>query len=350
MALNYTVVLWDSAGKPYWSGDAGERSYIPPAIAVQDTKNPRLVAWGQAQGRRPGQSLLKNAGTWNPNTGKWDRGINWTNLASIAAGSGIAAGAATVGAATASAPAAAAGAGGVPSMPWTLAGIPGAGTGITAPVVAAASNGFLGLGARDWLNAAIFGSDALGNIWGASKMAGASDRAAELQAQSQREALALLTKQWEKYQADFEPYLQAGRGAIGRMTAALEGTTPPAVPQGVTDFLHSRPAQYAPAGTVADWMRPGFSGTPRSSGQTPAAAVISPRPDTPPPAVRRPASQVAAPPLLDLSQPRPDRYTTIPVREGTGPMVWLEAPDGERQQVPAELAVGYIKLGARMAA
>lgn len=84
-------VRFDERGRPYrvylMDGPgyrAGERAYVPPAEAVA-SDDPRLRQWGEQNGA-PGQSFLRERGTWNSRTGEWDRGINWSNIASAATG------------------------------------------------------------------------------------------------------------------------------------------------------------------------------------------------------------------------------------------------------------------------
>ena len=91
---------WDGQGKPYvtmlMDGPGykkGDRRYIAPAEVHPSNsygQDPKLLAWAQGN-QAPGQSLLHERGQWNPRTGKWDQGINYTNLASIGVGGLIAA-------------------------------------------------------------------------------------------------------------------------------------------------------------------------------------------------------------------------------------------------------------------
>ena len=82
-------IRWDERG-PYrillMGPDAGQKRYVAPAeVNPLNTSDPKLLQWAAAN-QRPGQSLLKNAGTWNSETGDWDRGTNWTNIANMGVG------------------------------------------------------------------------------------------------------------------------------------------------------------------------------------------------------------------------------------------------------------------------
>lgn len=99
MASNWlSDIAWDERGRPYRTYlmdgpryKSGDRTYVSPAeVHPENTTDPRLLSWASQHGA-PGGSLLKNRGTWNSQTGDWDRGTNWGNLLSIGVGGAIAA-------------------------------------------------------------------------------------------------------------------------------------------------------------------------------------------------------------------------------------------------------------------
>lgn len=88
-------VRWDEQGRPYrvllmpTNGQpAGTRTYLAPIEAMQ-FDDPKIRAWGESN-QRPGQSLFRDAGRWNPSEGQWDRGVNWTNVANLGVGAFLA--------------------------------------------------------------------------------------------------------------------------------------------------------------------------------------------------------------------------------------------------------------------
>jgi hypothetical protein len=106
--IDYSEVLWDERGSPYWRAADGSRVYIPPASAMSMWDNPRVREWAKAQGytaqqdpttgqasvtatNRPGTSLFRQGGVWNSDEGNFDRPINWGNVLSMGVGGLIAA-------------------------------------------------------------------------------------------------------------------------------------------------------------------------------------------------------------------------------------------------------------------
>ena len=112
-------VRWDERQRPYRvylidgpGYRAGERQYISPAEPhPSNTSDPKLLQWA-AQNKAPGQSYLRERGTWNSDEGEWDRGINWTNILNTAVGAGIGVGGLSAAGAFGGAAPAAGGAGG----------------------------------------------------------------------------------------------------------------------------------------------------------------------------------------------------------------------------------------------
>lgn len=122
---DYSQVLYDERGNPYWTTRSGKRHFIPPLVAAQSS-DPRLKSWAQQQGTtitpgpngaqvtdesRPGGGLMHGAGRWNPQTGQWDQPLNKALIGGIVAGGALAA-PAIAGALTGGAGAAGAGAAG----------------------------------------------------------------------------------------------------------------------------------------------------------------------------------------------------------------------------------------------
>src|SRR5258706_218508 len=75
---------FDENGKPY-SMLHGKKFYTAPA-GLQASTDPRVIAWRQRYSEAPGQSFLHKRGSWNPETGEWDQGINWALIGSALAG------------------------------------------------------------------------------------------------------------------------------------------------------------------------------------------------------------------------------------------------------------------------
>lgn len=188
------------------------------------------------------------------------------------------------------------------------------------PPVAATGGNMAGLG---WLDAAMLGGDLFGKIFGATKASNATDRAAAIQAEAAREALAEARRQYDIEQAyrtsrdaveqgrydtrrgDLAPYRATGQASITRMGDLLANSAPPRMPASVQ-------ARIGPASSMRQV----------GAGRTPAAAGVSP-----------------------MGQPV---STTMPV--GRGGLVLIEAPTGERREVPQDQAAAFIARGARRVA
>ncbi len=97
---------WSSDGRPFLLDASGSKYFVPPIVAAQYVNDPKALAWAKSQGAsigapggtdtvtgRPGASLFTTAGTWNPDAGKYDQGVNWENIAALAAGGFAGAGA-----------------------------------------------------------------------------------------------------------------------------------------------------------------------------------------------------------------------------------------------------------------
>lgn len=205
----------------------------------------------------------------------------------------------------------------------------------------------MGLSPRSWLDAAIFGGDLFGKIWGTKQQVGASDRAAEAELQANREALAFLEKQWNIAREDFAPYLKLGHTSAGRLTDYVRDTPSPTMPANLRQQMEGGydPQTYTP--------RPGWT--------PPAAAPAAQRPATLGGSFGRPSD------VIDLSRQSDGVFTTQPVpmprtrmsdfgrtsifpttvQPTTTPMVMMEAPTGQRKAIPAARVGFFESRGAR---
>lgn len=250
MAVDYQIVLWDPSGKPYWGGD-GQKHYIPPITAAQ-MDDTRAKAWATSQGASadpehytsgaPGQSLLKNRGTWNTKTGNYDQGTNWSAITSMAIAGVLTGGAIS-----------AVGGGGAAGGAGAASAASGAGTG--GGVVA----GGTGLGSTVAGGLLKYGLPVAGSIYAARSQANAEKDAAQLQSDFNNKALAAQQEQqaWERQQAldaikrqqedllytraqteenqtynrgersqyltRLDPFRSAGQGALPRIESLLSG-------------------------------------------------------------------------------------------------------------------------------
>lgn len=222
---------------------------------------------------------------------------------------------------------------GVPGLfPGLIGG--GGGTAATAAGATGASRTAAGggLGMGGWLQTALFaGLPAVTNLFGAKMQTGAIDRSATIEAQSAREALDEIRRQYdldrsqeeERYQADvtaFAPYNDVGGRLVTRAGDLLQNYTPQA---------------YTPV-PVRD--REG------TRGPTSMAAAFTPPRSSMADLQRAPVLGQGGPPV-STTQPVPrDSMASL---TGSIPMVMLEAPTGERKAVPIYEAEGYMRRGAR---
>ena len=179
------------------------------------------------------------------------------------------------------------------------------------------------LGPRDWLDLAIFGGQSMADFWSARNMANASDRAAEIEAQSAREALALLREQWEQSRKDFAPYLEAGQAAIGQISSNMRGQSPRALPVSVESRLGGRPG--AP-GTMGSF---GKAPVIDLSQQAPGVWGKQPVTDRSTDERVRPGQMLPPEGLFDLGLPPGVPPGSVPVNGGINPNAWAyQTPDG----------------------
>ena len=202
--------------------------------------------------------------------------------------------------------------------------------------------------ARDWLNAAIFGTQTVADLYAASRQAGASTEAARIQAESAQKALDFLKEQWRTDQANFKPYLDLGSQATGQLRTSLAGTSAPPMPRLFT-------SDVAPMGTT-------FIGEPR-----PMSSFGQPR-TAPPDGASGPvlsAGSASLPAGVFERPPSPVRtpsgaptFNTMPVPgSGGSPMstfgqstVTLRSPDGVHSrsfQIGDPAIAHYLAQGAQ---
>lgn len=170
VAIDYSQVLFDAQGKPYWRKADGSKAYIPPLVAMQ-SNNPRAVEWARQMGvytnasgqvvnrSAPGQSLFKERGHWDPDRGEWDQDVNMNTIVSMGVGGAMAA----------------------PYVAGALAGSGGA-QGATGAAGASANSGTLASSSIPGLHAAVPGAvtsqGVSASLGGAMPLASAASRAA----------------------------------------------------------------------------------------------------------------------------------------------------------------------------
>lgn len=196
--LDQSVVLWDEQGKPYWRSMDGRnaRHYIPPMVAAQYRDDPRMLAWAQSQGfqiNRDDQGLItgmdirpgagaggnrpldfKTGRQWDSRTGSYDTDFDWGDVAILAAGGLVGAGAASaLGAAgsggaagSIASPTAAESAAGISSLSGSGLGA-GAST-VAAPTLGAGTGSVIGSGITPALGGSGIATPAAGGFGGAS--------------------------------------------------------------------------------------------------------------------------------------------------------------------------------------
>lgn len=208
-------IQYDAQRRPFfWMNGVvgGKKNYVSP-----------VAMGGQAPADTTG--IFRQRPQWNNKKGKWETPIDWGNILNIGVGAGLGVGAASAFGAFGATAAEAAGGATTAGTGATAAGT-GATTAGTVATVAKA-----GFGARDWLDLALFGGSTIANIAGTRAANASSDRAAEAQLQASREALAFLKEQWAQDRADFAPYLEAGRGALGRINEGMAGRSAGPLPE-----------------------------------------------------------------------------------------------------------------------
>jgi hypothetical protein len=92
VAIDYSRILFDATGKPYWARMDGSKVYLPPLVAAQ-SQDPRAKQWAQGMGvavdpggqvtandSAPGGSYFRERGHWDSGEGEWDQNTNWENI------------------------------------------------------------------------------------------------------------------------------------------------------------------------------------------------------------------------------------------------------------------------------
>lgn len=89
--IDYSKILFDATGKPYWLRGDGAKVFLPPLAAMQ-SNDPRAQAWAKSMGvyrdeagtitnqSAPGANFAQERGHWNDETGQWDQNTDWTNI------------------------------------------------------------------------------------------------------------------------------------------------------------------------------------------------------------------------------------------------------------------------------
>lgn len=147
---------------------------------------------------------------------------------------------------------------------------------------------------------ALTAGSAIMKLFGAKKSADAAKKAAEIQAQSTREALNLQQQLFQQSRADLAPYRDSGVSALAA-GQQLMGLSPTAAPSMVP---------LSQIGTV----QPGQRG-PLPPGATPSGYAVN-------------------------------RGTVPGLPGGPGSMVLLRAPNGQTKPVPADQVQYYLARGA----
>lgn len=215
---DYGQLQWSPDGRPYLVDASGKRYFVPPIVAAQYRDDPRALQWAASQGAHigaaggsdtvtgaPDSTLTASRGVWNPDTGQYEQGANWDNIASLGVGgliaapyvagalaaggsgagaSGLAAGTGAGSAGAAPLASAAIGSGAVPAITGAASGAVTAA--MTAPSIIApvASS----LASKVLTSPSLWGTIAgtVANIYSANKQASTADKAAQIAADASK--------------------------------------------------------------------------------------------------------------------------------------------------------------------
>lgn len=261
---DYSKVLWNAAGSPYWATPSGGKVYITPAVAMSMFDDPRALSWARSKGfyidggraglnqtptvdasghvtmpanpvhgSAPGGGIFHTTGTWNGETGQWDQGLDWGNIMALSIGGLMAAPAvaAIAGGGAAAGGAGAAGVGATGSTVPVIGTLPAVGASGAVPAALGA-----GAGAGGWGTAAAIGKAALGvpsaggggmsylSWLGPAINAGTSIYGAIAQSNANKDALATQAET-SKYAADLNAKAQAEALAFQRQLAESQYQT-----------------------------------------------------------------------------------------------------------------------------
>ena len=177
------------------------------------------------------------------------------------------------------------------------------------PPAAAAGSGLWGTVVKTALGTAV---PAAASLIGANMQANASQSATDASAKANADALDWLKTQYNTRQTQLAPYIQAGQGAIGTMgrSMGVTGTPTSISPQGA-QMSQGGGSSFSQAG------QPNFTATP-----------ATPQTQATPTAQNTPAA----------TNPAPE------------PLVTMQAPNGQTQQVPASQEAFYVSKGAKRVA
>lgn len=192
-----------------------------------------------------------------------------------------------------------------------------------------------------WLLPLLLGGGSFGaQLFGASRAAGAAEKASEQQAQAAREALALQQRQYEQTRADLGPYREQGGQGLTALTALLglptSGARSTDLPPAAAPAARTLPAPLPPWSnpqTLPRLAEHGFFG---------------------PDAIRIPQAEYRR--MRDMGWTTDQIAAEARRRVAAGPAggnplaaapgVRLRAPNGQIQVVPADQADFYVARGA----
>lgn len=154
----------------------------------------------------------------------------------------------------------------------------------------------------------------------------AAKGAAKVQQEAAAKALAFQQQQYQQARQDFDPYLQQGAGAIGRL-----GTQATATPR---TFQPGMPQQLGSFGNVQG-----------QQGAGPMQIPLPPRPQPTAPAPQLPANPGV---LGRLEQAMHGANGQPPPMGPSGAMVKVQAPTGEIKEYPPDVAQRIVQFGGRV--
>ena len=328
---------YDPQGRPYFEQPGQPRRYVSP------------VSMG---GKKPTDTtgLFRKGPQWNARTGEWETPVDWGNVLNVGTMAGL-----TAGAANAFLPALGAAGGVGPSAAAEIAGVDATIGGMGAGGWAAGTGAGIGAGgsmARNWMTDLLFaGIPQVANLFGANMATNASDRAAQLQADAYAKGLESVERMYQQDRTDFAPYLDAGGKSMAQMADMNANARPqPYTPVPIRDFGAGQFMSPAGRSSMASLTQPSPM-RPPTSPQAPPVTV-------PPSTMGQPPSNVSTTNPVPIDQPVsttmpvPGRMPIDPRLIGSGEsggvgMVWMQAPTGERKQVPLDQVANYESRGAR---
>jgi len=248
--MDASKVLWDEQGRPYWQNfeaTGGEKTYISPSDVQaypQIANDPRLKEWASSAYQSPDTGgFWRNDKTWDHNEGKYEQGLDWSNIVPLGMGGavgGVALAGALAGAGAGGGAASAAGAG-VPAIGGKVA------TGVGNQMVDAGSGiggGFDWGSVIDSIPGGVGGLINTGaNLVGGAMGSDAANDAARMQSESADKAIALQGDIYNQTRSDLQPFRDAGQVGL----SALQSQQPFQAPQGLS-MADLQKGYQAPAG------------------------------------------------------------------------------------------------------